>query len=294
MGEPVATTDVMSRPPLEPAAGADPRATRSAACSASPTLLGGQPVGSLNVYREAPYEWDDTDAAAVATFNAILEGLLGRAVAARRDELVVSQLQSALDRRVVIERAVGALMERHGAPAVSAFTALRRAARDRREAGREVAADVLDGADVPVGPAAANGPRGSRRGGPRGEPPGPCLRRARRIAIRLKIPAPTRPIAVRAGLTHQHAPEHADRERGDRQPGAQTERPLGPRRPRHGGLEAGDGELLGEGPDAVRRRRPRQVRPRPPGRPRRPPGAAPRRWAWSPPSSRASALRPPT
>jgi GAF domain-containing protein len=152
MGEPVATTDVM----CDPRWSRLPERIRGHAIGGvlgTPTRLGGQPVGSLNVYREAPYEWDDTDAAAVATFNAILEGLLSRAVAARRDELVVSQLQSALDRRVVIERAVGALMERHGAPAVSAFTALRRAARDRRETVAKVAADVLDGADVPVGPA---------------------------------------------------------------------------------------------------------------------------------------------
>jgi GAF domain-containing protein len=152
MGEPVATTDVMN----------DPRWTRLperirghaiGGVLGTPTRLGGQTVGSLNVYRDGPYDWDDSDAAAVASFNAILEGLLGRAVAARRDELVVSQLQGALDRRVVIERAVGALMERHGTSAVSAFTALRRAARDRREPVARMAADVLDGADVPVGPA---------------------------------------------------------------------------------------------------------------------------------------------
>ena len=50
-------------------------------------------MGSLNVYRDGAYDWDDSDAAAIASFNAMLEGLLGRAVAARRDELVVSQLQ---------------------------------------------------------------------------------------------------------------------------------------------------------------------------------------------------------
>ena len=37
--------------------------------------------------------------------------------------------------------------------AVSAFTALRRAARDRREPVARMAGDVLDGADVPFGPA---------------------------------------------------------------------------------------------------------------------------------------------
>ncbi|MGE0026777.1 MAG: GAF and ANTAR domain-containing protein [Thermoleophilia bacterium] len=150
LGETVATPDVMS----------DARWTRLperirghaiGGVLGTPTLLGGQPVGSLNVYRDGPYDWDESDAAAVASFNLVLEGLLGRAVAARRDELVVSQLQGALDRRVVIERAVGALMERHRVSAVTAFTALRRAARDRREAVARVGADVLEGADVPVG-----------------------------------------------------------------------------------------------------------------------------------------------
>ena len=34
-----------------------------------PTLLAGQPVGSLNVYRGDAYEWDDSDAAAIASFT---------------------------------------------------------------------------------------------------------------------------------------------------------------------------------------------------------------------------------
>jgi len=152
MGETVATTDVMADPRW-PRLPERIRGHAIGGVLGTPTLLGGHPVGSLNVYRDGPYSWDDSDAAAVAGFNLILEGLLGRAVAARRDELVVSQLQVALDRRVMIERAVGALMERHGTSAVTSFTALRRAARDRREAVSRVAADVLDGADVPVGPA---------------------------------------------------------------------------------------------------------------------------------------------
>lgn len=152
MGDTVATTDVMDDPRWQRL----PERIRGHAIGGvlgTPTMLGGQPVGSLNAYRDGPYEWDDSDAAAMASFNAILEGLLGRAVAARRDELVVAQLQGALERRVVIERAVGALMERRGVSAVSAFTALRAAARDRREPVARVAADVLGGGDVPVGSA---------------------------------------------------------------------------------------------------------------------------------------------
>jgi GAF domain-containing protein len=153
LGEPVATGDVMGDPRW-PALAERIRGHAIGAVLGVPTALGGQPVGSLNVYRDGPYDWDDSDAAAIARFNGVLEGLLGRALAARRDEVVVGQLQLALDRRVMIERAVGALMERHGVGAVTAFTALRRAARDRRTPVARVAADVLEGADVPVGPPA--------------------------------------------------------------------------------------------------------------------------------------------
>jgi GAF domain-containing protein len=156
MGEHVATRDVMTDPRW-PALQGRIQGHAIGGVLGVPTTLGGQPVGSLNVYRDGPYDWDDSDAAAIAGFNAVLEGLLGRAVAARRDELVVSQLQGALDRRVMIERAVGALMERHRVSAVTAFTSLRRDARDRREPVAKVAADVLEGADVAVGHHATGG-----------------------------------------------------------------------------------------------------------------------------------------
>lgn len=147
---PVATSDLVSDPRWPELAGRL-ASEGIGAVMGIPTLLAGQPVGSLNVYRGDVYEWDDSDAAAIASFNTVLEGLIGQAVSARRDELVVAQLQSALDRRVVIDRAVGALMERHGASAVTAFTALRRTARDLRRPVAELAGDVLTGADVPMG-----------------------------------------------------------------------------------------------------------------------------------------------
>jgi AmiR/NasT family two-component response regulator len=57
----------------------------------------------------------------------------------------VAQLQGALDRRVVIERAVGLLMARLDTDAVGAFGSLRRAARDSRRRVADVAEDVLAG-----------------------------------------------------------------------------------------------------------------------------------------------------
>ena len=112
-----------------------------------PTRIGGVAVGSLNVYRSGRYEWDSSDVAAVAAHNEVLEGLLGSALVARRRGEVVDQLERALEKRVVIERAVGMLMQRHGGPAVVAFAALRRAARDARRPVADLAGMTLAGDD---------------------------------------------------------------------------------------------------------------------------------------------------
>ena len=113
-----------------------------------PTRVGGTPIGSLNVYRDAAYAWDESDAAAIGAYNGVVESLLVSAVAARKSGELAAQLQNALDRRVLIERAVGVLMGRHGVDAVAAFNALRSQARDGRRAVVDLAADVLEGADV--------------------------------------------------------------------------------------------------------------------------------------------------
>jgi response regulator NasT len=57
----------------------------------------------------------------------------------------VEQLQTALERRTVIERAKGVLMERHQVSDREAFEQLREHARSRRRRVYDVAAAVLDG-----------------------------------------------------------------------------------------------------------------------------------------------------
>jgi anti-anti-sigma factor len=114
-----------------------------------PTRVGGTPIGSLNVYRREAYAWDDSDVAAISAYNGVLESLMVSAVAARKSGELAAQLQEALERRIVIERAVGLLMGRHGTDAVAAFNSLRRAARDARRKVADVAAEVVEGADVP-------------------------------------------------------------------------------------------------------------------------------------------------
>jgi AmiR/NasT family two-component response regulator len=62
-----------------------------------------------------------------------------------RLEEKVDQLQGALDRRAVIERAKGILMERHGVPEREAFELLRETARSGSRRVVDVAQSVLDG-----------------------------------------------------------------------------------------------------------------------------------------------------
>jgi AmiR/NasT family two-component response regulator len=50
---------------------------------------------------------------------------------------------------VVIERAIGFLMATHGVDAVTAFSRLRREARDRRRRVADLAAEILGGTTLP-------------------------------------------------------------------------------------------------------------------------------------------------
>jgi GAF domain-containing protein len=114
-----------------------------------PVLLGGSPVGTLNVYRGEPVEWDASDVNALTAYGGLIAEALVAALAAQQHSAVADQLQYALDYRVVIERAVGYLMGTHRLDAVTAFDALRKQARDSRRRVADVAAEVLGGTTGP-------------------------------------------------------------------------------------------------------------------------------------------------
>jgi len=144
----IVTTDDLASDPRWPEL--SPRVVPAGVASVLgvPTRLGGVVIGSLNVYRSEPYSWDASDIAAVQAHNEVLEGILSTTVASRQQGIVVAQLQGALDRRVVIDRAIGVLMERHTISDIVAFAALRRAARDARVPVADLAARALEGEDV--------------------------------------------------------------------------------------------------------------------------------------------------
>jgi GAF domain-containing protein len=108
------------------------------------------PVGSLNVYRDRPHEWTESEITALSAYSNLLEGALQTALHARERERLAEQLQHALNHRVVIERAVGVVMGRQNINAVDAFNQLRGVARSAQRTVADVAAELL--AEIPGNP----------------------------------------------------------------------------------------------------------------------------------------------
>lgn len=102
-------------------------------------------VGSLNVYRDVPHDWGQTEIEALETYAVLVERLLVNALQAEQLSQLAAQLQHALDNRVLIERAVGMIMGREEVDAVTAFDRLRRMARSSERRASEVAAEILEG-----------------------------------------------------------------------------------------------------------------------------------------------------
>jgi GAF domain-containing protein len=108
-----------------------------------PIHLGGVAIGSLNVYRDAPYRWDGSEIAALTSYSSLIESVLGAALQAHQRTQLAEQLQHALDNRVVIDRAVGAIMARERVDPVTAFNRLRSTARSSERKIVDVAEQLL-------------------------------------------------------------------------------------------------------------------------------------------------------
>jgi GAF domain-containing protein len=114
-----------------------------------PVVVGGGPVGALDVYVTTPREWDDSEAAALQAYAGLVASLLAAAVAARVEDGLADQLQGALEHRLLIEQAVEVLVHREGLDAQAAFEWLRTAARSSGCEAVEVAGEVVAGALLP-------------------------------------------------------------------------------------------------------------------------------------------------
>lgn len=108
-----------------------------------PILLSGSPAGTLNVYRDAANDWNDSDVRSLQAYGDLIAEVVGSALAAQDRSTLSDQLRYALEYRVLIERAVGYLMGTQGLDAVTAFDILRKHARDSRRRVADVASEIL-------------------------------------------------------------------------------------------------------------------------------------------------------
>jgi GAF domain-containing protein len=115
-----------------------------------PVRLGAVTVGTLDVYREHPHRWDDTEQRALARYADLVETTIATALAAHKAKELAGQLQYALDYRVVIERGVGYLMARDSVDAVTAFNRLRRAARSTQRKIGDIATELIERGRLPT------------------------------------------------------------------------------------------------------------------------------------------------
>ncbi len=123
-----------------------PRAIEAGAGAihALPMTGHGELVGSLNIVSAAPNELSETG---LSTARMLCDVAVSYIFAVRLHEEtsdLAGQLQNALDSRVLIEQAKGIMCERHGDSMSDAFERLRKYARSRNMAVREVARQVVE------------------------------------------------------------------------------------------------------------------------------------------------------
>jgi PAS domain S-box-containing protein len=109
----------------------------------APIETGGGPVGTCNILSAEPKAWSDAHVGAIRAYAHALGTLLQLVAEAHTSSVLASQLQYALDQRVVIEQAKGVLMEREGMDSWQAFERLRATARSSQRRLIDVAAKVV-------------------------------------------------------------------------------------------------------------------------------------------------------
>lgn len=110
-----------------------------------PMTVDGRHIGALNAYCAGPLALSDEDLEAAKVLTAVGTGLVLNARDRGQARELNGQLQRALDSRVVIEQAKGALAERLDVSVNEAFAILRRFARGNGLPLRQVCLDVVAG-----------------------------------------------------------------------------------------------------------------------------------------------------
>src|SRR5215217_3968905 len=110
---------------------------------ASPIPYNQQAIGVVVVFSAKVHPWSPEGELALVAFTDLAALTIANTLQSEQRGELASQLQRALDARVVIEQAKGALVAREGLSEREAFERLRRQARSQRRRVVEVADEVL-------------------------------------------------------------------------------------------------------------------------------------------------------
>jgi hypothetical protein len=109
----------------------------------APVGLAGRVLGTCNVITWTPRPWTVAEIKSIGAFAFVIGRLLGVTSEARHMGDLATQLQGALDSRILIEQAKGVLMECDGLSDLEAFDRLRRQARSRSSTINDVAREII-------------------------------------------------------------------------------------------------------------------------------------------------------
>jgi GAF domain-containing protein len=144
-GSVVAVPDLATEVDNWPEYCADAQRLGVRAVAGIPMRLDGTCIGAVNLYSAVPRTWTDDHLAAAVVLADMATGYLVNASKLRQHEQLNEQLQRALDSKVIIEQAKGALSVTHSIGVDEAFARIRSYARGHNETVRAVATAVVDG-----------------------------------------------------------------------------------------------------------------------------------------------------
>ena len=114
---------------------------------ASPIPYNQMAIGVVAVFSAKAHPWSPEGELALIAFTDLAALTIANTMQSEQRGELATQLQRALDARVVIEQAKGVLVGRHGLTTRQAFERLRRMARDQRRPLSEVARGVVGAAE---------------------------------------------------------------------------------------------------------------------------------------------------
>ncbi len=143
-GQSVSCADLAAEPTRWPRFAEAAREQGFAAVYALPMRLRDQTVGAMNLFRHAPSAIPPEVIAVAQSFADVATIGVLQVRALRHSELLVEQLQTALNSRTLIEQAKGVLSARRQVGIAEAFTLMRAFARDHNRLLAEVARGIVD------------------------------------------------------------------------------------------------------------------------------------------------------